>query len=106
MSNEKTDFESMLKGSDELISPEGVEEKVIHKEEYIITLTGGGKYRLYTESTGNKRQDLGVVDELGKAKENLGQVMMVAAGLILDPEGTIKAIIGGMKNRDRPTTKP
>lgn len=95
--NDKVDFEALIRGSDEIMSPEGVEEKIVYKELLWITLTGGGKFRVYALGSGDRLTSIGVFDDLDKAKEILAQAMMLAAGLMLDPERTIKTLLSGLK---------
>lgn len=76
---------------DEILSPEGVEEKLLEERVYQITLTGGGKYRTYYAQKCGSCNDLhrtstGVHDTLEKAQHHSAVQMNVQSALVLKPE--------------------
>lgn len=76
----------------EVISPEGVEERLIEEFVFRITLTGGGKYRVYGPG-GKETRTMGVYDTLAEAKKDAGYGMLILGGLIRDPEKTLDILL-------------
>lgn len=97
MNIEMTDTKSR-----EVLSPEGVEERIEIEETFRITLTIGGKFRVYLVHNG-KADSIGVVDDLKRAKEQMGMAMLVSGGLITDPMKTIDHLLKGF---DKPPKEP
>jgi len=88
---------------DVILSPEGVEEKVIEQRSFEICLTGGGKFRVYYNEKGvTKRQTVGIFDEISKARERLGYIMNMQGAMIVRPDETIKMILKSVLGDDTP----
>jgi hypothetical protein len=89
---------------DEILSPEGVEEKLLFEQTYQITLTGGGKYRVYYfDKRMGDRVPTGCYDTLPEAREATGTHMNMQSCLILDPKKVINFLfeqIAGRRNKD------
>lgn len=79
----------------EIISPEGVEERVISEDIYRITMTGGGKYRIY-HSSGGKLHSIGVLDTREEAEKKLGTGMLMHGGLLVAPKKTMELLLSSM----------
>ena len=85
---------------DEHISPEGVEEKVLTRLEYMITNTMGGKFRVYGPSDSGEAISVSVHNTMDEAKLAQAQQMLLFSALIVDPEGTKKhfmSVIASLK---------
>lgn len=67
----------------EHISPEGVEEKILHEDRFIITQTMGGKFRVYRLSSAGKQLSLGVAESVSAAAVVLAENMLIAGRLYL-----------------------
>lgn len=80
----------------EMISPEGVEEKIIQETSFIVTQTQGGKFRSYVKQRGELKPVF-IEDSKEKAFKRIGEGMIVMGGLITDPERMIKTMLDGMK---------
>lgn len=65
----------------EHISPEGVEEKILHEELFLVTQTQGGKLRAYVVIDG-KQNSLGVGDSAAEVIPLLAD-RMTKCGLLL-----------------------
>lgn len=65
----------------EHISPEGVEEKILHEELLLVTQTQGGKFRAYVVIDG-KQISLGVGDSAAEVIRLLAD-RMIQRGLLL-----------------------
>lgn len=76
----------------EVISPEGVEERLVEEFVFRITLTGGGKYRVYGPG-GKADRTMGIYGTLDEAKKDAGYGMPIFGGLIRDPEKTIDILL-------------
>jgi hypothetical protein len=88
---------------DEIVSPEGVEEKLLFLQTYSITLTGGGKYRVYFEDKRmGGRVSVGVYDTLPLAREAAGVQMNMQSCLILDPKKVINFLFEQITGNKRP----
>jgi len=84
--------ENLIK--DEILSPEGVEEKLIEERAYQITLTGGGKFRTYCLQKCKKcneehRIPTGVHDTLKEAQHHSAEQMNFHSALVLKPSSVI-----------------
>lgn len=75
----------------EVVSPEGVEERLVEETTFRITLTGGGKYRCYHGSD-SKLTSVGVHDTIEEAQKSCASGMIMVGGLTLHPEKVIDAI--------------
>ena len=85
--NEPTEHE-------EILSPEGVEERVVRRIEFVITNTLGGKFRIY-QSIGKKREPVSVHDTQPEAEKAAAQMIALAGHMLIDPKGTITKILDG-----------
>lgn len=84
----------------EIISPEGVEERVELEETFRMTMTQGGKFRVYHIREG-QTNSVGIYDTREAARKFLGEGMMVFGAMLADPKKTIQLIIdelGGRRN--------
>lgn len=91
---EMTGSSNTLKGV--VISPEGAEEKMIREVGFRITLTQGGRYRLYSMNTGEDgkmdAQPVALLDTLEGAKKHSANLMGTMAALEIDPRKTLDAL--------------
>ena len=76
-------FEALKAGKPlrEHISPEGVEEKILVEDRYLITQTMGGKFRLY-RITNDVQCSQGVFDTIDRAAAEMGVSLILAGGLL------------------------
>ena len=91
----------------EIISPEGLDERVLEVHIGRITLTQGGKHRVYFEARGAGQEQRGptinhVSDSLEAAQKQLAQIMLVRAGLTLDEKKTLDHVIDAIASTKRP----
>lgn len=82
----------------EIISPEGVEERLVKELIVRITLTGGGKYRVYmivesAEKGGLDIHPSSIHDTKDAAEKKAGGMMMVFGGMIIDPVNTLRTVL-------------
>lgn len=78
----------------EIISPEGVEELVEHELGLRVTLTGGGKYRVYMIKSGEDGpHTIGVYDKLEDAMRVAHDSLLIGCALFTNPEKTIKLLL-------------
>jgi hypothetical protein len=84
---------------DVVLSPEGVEEKVVEVRTYQICLTGGGKFRVYY---GEKdcRHTVGIFDDINGARKRLGFIMNMNGAMIVRPDETIQMILKNLLSDD------
>lgn len=76
----------------EIISPEGVEERLVFETGIRITLTGGGKYRVYSiGSTGTHSHN--VYDNWAEAYTYAVKGLGIVSCMLFDPEGTIAEML-------------
>lgn len=80
----------------EVMSPEGVEERVVHDGGFRITLTCGGKYRVYRLENG-RAVPLGLDDSLEGAKKSIAKMAILEGMLVVDPEQCSRMILRAMK---------
>ena len=91
------------KKGDEIMSPEGVEESMVEGSMFFMTMTQGGKYRLYCAIVcpcgrpehAHKVKSLGVFDSKEQATKMAGTHMMLMGSCMLDPKGTVAFLLGG-----------
>lgn len=81
----------------EVISPEGIEERVVHEEAYRITLTGGGKYRVYHQGGDGKWHSMRSHDSKDEAIKDMGTGMLITGGLHADPKKTLDLLLGSFE---------
>lgn len=83
-----------------IISPEGVEERVELEYTLRITLTAGGKYRIYVPS-GNfgECEPLQIAETLPEAKVKLGEKMTIVGMMLIDPVGTVNSLLASFKKK-------
>lgn len=79
----------------EMISPEGVEEKILFEERIRVTQTMGGKFRLYVQSIKHGKASPWwsnplVFDNEKDARIEQGHSLIILGGLISDPALTLK----------------
>lgn len=85
---------------DEILSPEGVEEKLIERWTFEITLTGGGKYRLYECKDGKDRHSGHIVGTLKEARKSQARTMIMLGMLVDDPKATIDMLFKSLENKN------
>ena len=90
------------KAETEVLSPEGVEERVVFEEGFRITLTGGGKHRVYHLQRGKEPEAMTICDTLEEAKKHLAKMFAIKGMLTIDPKRTIDALFSGMRDEDQP----
>ena len=86
---------------EEIIGPEGIEERLIEEISFRVTMTQGGKFRVYM---GTRQKD-GSFDWTSKevcntkeeAGKSIGLGMIIFGSLRRDPETTINAMLKGFK---------
>lgn len=91
----------------EIVSPEGVEERVVKEAVIRITLTGGGRFRVYADTWDGEASryhdsTVGVFDDQKSAEKAAGEHMILLGGMIARPQETIALLIDAMKNERRP----
>jgi hypothetical protein len=84
----------------EILSPEGVEELIVYEYRFLITLTGGGKYRTYGVNNG-KVTPHGVHETLEAAKREVARAQVFVGALELDPKRAIDMMFGGRDDKDK-----
>lgn len=84
----------------EHISPEGVEEKIVKEQRFLVTQTAGGKFRVYVSVDG-KMQQFSISDQESKALEDFGQAMLVLGGFAVDPKKTISLLLDGARRQKK-----
>lgn len=90
----------MNKLEEDVMSPEGLEERVKQTNTYEITLTQGGKYRGYAID-GNRRTALGISDTFDDAKKKLAMHMGLMASMVVDPKKTLDLVFSMMGKGDQ-----
>lgn len=75
----------------EHVSPEGIEEKIIMKHEFLLTQTQGGKFRVYQDGI-----PIRTVDTEESAKNGFVICLQIAASMIDDPKKTIEIILNSL----------
>lgn len=84
----------------EIVSPEGVEERVLMQYGFRVTLTGGGKYRIYAKGESEKDwRSLEIHSTIEEAKQALGRFVMFTGLLLTDPNEAMKTIVEAIKNK-------
>ena len=82
---------SPVKG-DTVVSPEGADEVVHSVNDFLITVTANGRYRLYHNGASKD-----IKDDAKEAEDSMNFIMGMLASLHIDPKGTIKEMIDMMK---------
>ena len=80
----------------EVLSPEGVEERVVHEEGFRVTLTAGGKYRIYMLCDGDPKP-MGIEEDLEAAKKHGAGPTMLRAMMTLDRKKGVETIVEMIK---------
>ena len=84
-----------------VISPEGAEEKLTEETIFRITLTQGGKYRVYMTKDDEKGKpdtsSMGLFDTLKAAQDHEAHGMAITGSLVMDRKGTIDALLGSLR---------
>lgn len=92
------------KKNEEIMSPEGVEEKLIEATCFFMTLTQGGKYRVYAAivcpcNNPNHSHEARPVGRVHNTKDEAtkaaGTHMALMGSAMLDPRALLGAIFGG-----------
>ena len=83
------------------LSPEGVDEQVKHTVNLFVTLTQGGRYRLYIATSDTNAMPIpAVFDSLAEAVLELGRIAVIHGGMIVNPKMTMDIV---SRIIDRPT---
>ena len=69
----------------EIMSPEGVEETVISASTVLMTMTQGGKYRIYLLGRCNHVHSMGVYESEKAGTEQMGIVCSIEGSMLLEP---------------------
>lgn len=77
------------------ISPEGTEERIEVEHTFMMTLTEGGKLRVY-----HKGEPVSIHETREEANKGLGFIMGMTAGLIADPKGTVERLLDSLGKKD------
>ena len=91
---------TLAKGK-EIMSPEGVEETVILASQTVITLTQGGKYRVYLLGRCNHVHNMGIFTTEKDAVEHMGMVLGVEASMVLEPTMMREVILARLKRESK-----
>lgn len=83
----------------EVLSPEGVEERVMLEAVVRVTLTGGGRYRIYAGDT-EHLTTLGVVESEEVAARRAALAMVTWGMFRIDPKAVIESLIDDLKGRE------
>lgn len=77
----------------EIISPEGLEERVEREETYRITLTQGGKYRTYHVVRGKKPMPVSTHETFEEARRSVAKGMVINGLMVIDAEKALKLLL-------------
>lgn len=77
---------------DDVMSPEGVEERVHQLNGGYVTLTQGGKYRVYI-TNGKVTSTVRIVDTPSEAERTLFEAVAMQAMVCIDPKGFIEIML-------------
>ena len=91
-SKEKTPENWTPGDAKEFISPEGVEEKIVMEDRFLITFTQGGKFRFYHHRQGRETNSE-IFDNYGVALQKYSTGMGFMAALNFDAKKTIEMLI-------------
>jgi len=83
------------------MSPEGLEEAVQLESSFMVTLTQGEKYRIYSQTPGSDKwtpspECFNTEDE---AKVALGQRLVLLGAMMSDPKKTLDVLLKAMEKR-------
>ncbi len=82
----------MTKPNEDILSPEGIEERLKREVTLQITLTQGGKYRIYGIINGD-RKTINLCDTYEDAQVRMGEAAILLGSLLRDPKGTIETLV-------------
>ena len=85
----------------EILSPEGVEERIVSERVYQITLTQGAKYRVYFINDGERNPVARIFETKEEAEKDLAKSMLLMASLEIDPQRTIEVILKDLKKQPK-----
>lgn len=89
----ETHVKEPMRIGDDVMSPEGIEERVHLLNGGYVTLTQGGKYRVYI--TNDKTTfTIKIVDTPAEAERALFGCVAMQAMACIDPKGFIEAMLG------------
>ena len=77
-------------------SPEGLDERVKQIQGFIITLTQGGKHRIYLDN-GKEIVPVTIADTLEAAEKRVASMQAMFAGMVFQPERTMEAMFSSLK---------
>lgn len=83
----------LTKNDTDVMSPEGIEERVKASVYARITLTGGGKYRAYFGVDG-ELNSIGVFPDHEQATARVAQTLTAFGSFQIDPKATLNALLG------------
>lgn len=89
----ETHVKEPMRIGDDIMSPEGVEERVHLINGGYVTLTQGGKYRVYI-TNGKVTSTVRIVDTPSEAERTLLEAVAMQAMACIDPRGFIETMLG------------
>ena len=75
----------------EHVSPEGLSEKIIYTDSFMITQTQGGKFRVYCNEKPTR-----IKETKGEAKKDMALLMAMMGHMLHDPKGTLDLMFKDM----------
>lgn len=88
----------MEKNLGEIISPEGVEERLKSHLSFSITLTGGGKYRVYVERNG-ERSTVAITNTWKEAEEAVTFAVIGTACFMNYPKAMLETVLQKLREK-------
>lgn len=89
----ETHVKEPMRIGDDVMSPEGIEERVHLLNGGYVTLTQGGKYRVYI-ANGKMTATVKIVDTPSEAERALLEAVAMQAMAHIDPRGFIETMLG------------
>ena len=86
-------------GPRDIISPEGLDERVEFEHTFRVTLTQGGKFRTYDISDTRTKSD-SIHDTKDEAMKSIGFSMAMLGSLLIDPKRTIEIVLNSFKTKE------
>lgn len=89
----ETHVKEPMRIGDDVMSPEGIEERVHLLNGGYVTLTQGGKYRVYI-TNGKVTSTVRIIDTPSEAERTLLEAVAMQAMARIDPKGFIETMLG------------
>jgi len=80
----------------EVLSPEGVEERLEHELTFRTTMTAGGKFRVYLFHDRKLDHDFGCFTTRKDAERQVSMNMIMFGNMMYDPKSTIDSLLKAM----------